>query len=104
MSKYLNTPEIISFNEIAGKDYSLSAPQYKTLLIRNKNCLFVRDFLSRSLHNTDLGNEVGSLNYIGQSTHYFLRTKALQKHTFLPEINSETTRPIYPKVFQHNEF
>lgn len=104
MSKYLNTPEIISFNEIAGKDFSLSAPQYKTLLIRNKNCLFVRDFLSRSLHNTDLGNEVGSLNYIGQSTHYFLRTKALQKHTFLPEINSETTRPIYPKVFQQMNF
>lgn len=100
MSKYLNTPETISYNEIAEKEFSLSAPQYKTLLIKNKNCLFVRDFMSRNLHNTDLGNEVGSLNYIGQSTHYFLRTKALQKHTFLPEINAETTRPIYPKVFQ----
>lgn len=100
MSKYLNTPETISFNEIAEKDFSLSAPQYKTLLIKNNNCSFVRDFLSRDLHNSDLGNEVGSLNYIGESTHHFLRTKALQKYTFLPEINSETTRPIYPKVFQ----
>lgn len=100
MSKYLNTPETISFNEIAEKKFSLSAPQYKTLLIKNENCLFVREFLSRDLHNSDLGNEVGSLNYIGESTHFFLRTKALQKYTFLPEINSETTRPIYPKVFQ----
>ena len=100
MSKYLNTPETISFNEIAEKDFSLSAPQYKTLLIKNKNCLYVRDFLNRDLTNSDLGNEVGSLNYIRKSTHFFLRTKALQKYTFLPEINSETTRPIYPKVFQ----
>lgn len=99
MSKYLNTPETITFNEIVEKDFSLSAPQYKTLLIKNTNCLFVKDFLERKLVRSDLGNEVGSLNYIAKSSKYFLRTKALQKHSFLPEINSETTRPIYPKVF-----
>ena len=82
MSKYIITPETISFREIANKDYSLSAPQYKTLLIRNKNFLFVKDFLKRNLTNNDLGKEIGSLNYIRKSHKYFLRTKALQSHTF----------------------
>jgi len=100
MSKYITIPETITFNEIANKNYSLSAPQYKTLLIKNPNCLFVRDFLERDLQRTDLGNEVGALNYIGKSSKYFLRTKALQKYSFLPEINSETTKPIYPRVFK----
>lgn len=99
MSKYIITPETISFREIANKDYSLSAPQYKTLLIKNTNFLFVRDFLKRNLKNTDLGTEIGSLNYIRKSHKYFLRTKALQSHTFLPELNAETTRQIQPKMF-----
>ena len=99
MSKYIITPETISFREIANKDYSLSAPQYKTLLIRNKNFLFVKDFLKRNLTNNDLGKEIGSLNYIRKSHKYFLRTKALQSHTFLPELNAETTRQIQPKEF-----
>ena len=100
MSKYINTPDTITINEIEENEFSLSAPQYKTLLIKNKNTLFVRDFLERYLTRSDLGNEVGALNYIGKSSKYFLRTKALQSYSFLPEINSETTRPIFPKVFQ----
>lgn len=99
MSKYIITPETISFSEIANKDFSLSAPQYKTLLIKNKNFLFVRDFLERNLIKSDLGTEIGSLNYIRRSHKYFLRTKALQSHTFLPELNAETTRQIQPKMF-----
>ncbi|MCD9585128.1 restriction endonuclease subunit S [Tenacibaculum maritimum] len=99
MSKYIITPETISFSEIANKGFSLSAPQYKTLLIRNKIFLFVKDFLERNLSNNDLGTEVGSLNYIRKSHKYFLRTKALQSHTFLPELNAETTRQIQPKMF-----
>ena len=47
----------------------------------------------------DLGIEVGSANYIGQSSHYFLRTKALQAHSYLPEITPETALPIMPNSF-----
>jgi len=69
------------------------------LVMPNQNFLYVRDFLSRPLQRKDLGVEVGSLNYIGKSTHYFLRTKALQEHSFIPEITSETAVPVNPKVF-----
>jgi type I restriction enzyme S subunit len=96
---YIKIPNSISFNSIIEKDYTLSSSQYMDLIIPNVNFLFVKDFLKRDLQRKDLGVEVGSLNYIGQSTHYFVRTKALQAHSFLPEITSETALPIMPNSF-----
>lgn len=96
---YVKTPTSISFSHIVEKDYTLSSSQYMDLVIPNQNFLYIRDFLSRPLQRKDLGVEVGSLNYIGKSTHYFLRTKALQQHSFLPEITSETALPIMPNCF-----
>ena len=96
---YIKIPNSISFNSIVEKDYTLSSSQYMDLIMPNDNFLFVKDFLRRPLRRKDLGVEVGSLNYIGQSTHYFIRTKALQSHSFLPEIMSETTLPIMPDSF-----
>lgn len=98
-NSYVKTPTAISFSHIVEKDFTLSSSQYMDLVMPNQNFLFVRDFLSRPLQRKDLGVEVGSLNYIGQSTHYFLRTKALQQHSFLPEITSETALPIMPNCF-----
>jgi len=98
-NRYIKTPTAISFSHIVEKNFTLSSSQYKDLVIPNKNYLYVRDFLSRPLQRKDLGVEVGSLNYIGKSTHYFLRTKALQEHSFIPEITSETAVPVNPKVF-----
>lgn len=96
---YVKTPTAISFSNIVEKDFTLSSSQYMDLIMSNENFLYVRDFLSRPLQRKDLGVEVGSLNYIGKSTHYFLRTKALQQHSFLPEITSETALPIMPNCF-----
>ncbi len=92
-------PNSISFNSIVEKDYTLSSSQYMDLIMPNENFLYVKDFLKRDLQRKDLGVEVGSLNYIGQSTHYFIRTKVLQSHSFLPEITSETALPIMPNSF-----
>lgn len=96
---YIKTPTAISFNAIVEKDYTLSSSQYMDLIMPNKNYLLVSDFLQRPLQRKDLGVEVGSLNYIGQSTHYFLRTKALQSHSYLPEVTAETALPIMPNSF-----
>jgi type I restriction enzyme S subunit len=98
-NSYIKTPTSISFSHIVEKDFTLSSSQYMDLVMPNQNFLYVRDFLSRPLQRKDLGVEVGSLNYIGKSTHYFLRTKALQDHTFLPEVTSETALPIMPNCF-----
>ena len=96
---YIKTPAYISYENILEKDYILSSPQYTKLIMPNSNYKFVRDFLSRTLKRTDLGVEVGSHNYINESPYYFLRTKALQQHSFLLDINSETSIPMMPRVF-----
>jgi len=98
-NRYVKTPTSISFSHIVEKDFTLSSSLFKDLVIPNENNIFVRDFLCRPLQRKDLGIEVGSINYIERSTHYFLRTKALQPHSFLPEISNETALPIMPNSF-----
>ena len=61
---YIKTPTTISLSTITTNDLTLSASQLVELVMPNKNYLYVKDFLSRQLKKTDLGEEVGSLNYI----------------------------------------
>ncbi len=96
-NKYIQIPESISFNCITNKNFTLSSSQYMDLIMPNDNYMLVRDFLSRDLRRSDLGNEVGSINYIKKSPYYFLRTRALQSHSFLPDITSAI--PVMPTVF-----
>ena len=98
-NKYIQTPESISFETISEKEFTLSSSQYMDLILPNKNYKFVGDFLSRPLKRVDLGNEIGSINYIKESPFYFLRTKALQELSFLPEITSESALPVMPNAF-----
>lgn len=98
-NSYIKTPTAISFSSIVEKDFTLSSSQFMDLVISNQNLLYVRDFLDRPLQRKDLGIEVGALNYIGKSSHFFLRTKALQAHSFLPDITKETALPIMPNTF-----
>ena len=100
-SGYIKTPESISLKTIEQTGFTFSSSQYMDFVIPNKNTLTVRDFLSRRLKRSDLGIEIGSNNYIDKSPYYFLRTKALQPHSYLPEFNSESSIPIMPKAF-HN--
>ena len=99
MSNYIHTPKIISYNDIVEHDFSLSSSRHQKFEITNQNCKLVKDFLTRALSRKYLGVEVGSANYIGKSNHYFLRTKALQDHSYLPEITPETVLPIMPNCF-----
>jgi type I restriction enzyme S subunit len=96
---YIKTPESISLKTIEEKEYTLSSSQYMDLIMPNKNYKFVREFLSRPLKRSDLGNEIGRINYINQSPFYFIRTKALQPHSYILDITQETALPIIPKSF-----
>lgn len=97
--KYIQVPKTISINQVEAKDFTLSASQYMDFIIPNNNLKYVRDFLDRELKRTDLGQEVGSLNYIQKSPFNFLRTKALQSTSFLPEITEQTSLNIHPNSF-----
>ena len=102
MSNYIHTPKTISYRDIVDGGFSLSSSQHKKFEIPNQNCKLVRDFLTRDLARKDLGVEIGSINYIEKSSHYFLRTKALQAHSYLPEISPETALPIMPSRNNHH--
>lgn len=99
MNKYIDIPQHTTINEIIGKNYSLSATQYKTFCINNKNCKLLSELLSRDLRRSDLGSEVGSECYVDTSDYYFIKTKALQPETFLLNITKESYQPIAPQNF-----
>lgn len=99
MNNYVITPKSVCLKDILGKDYSLSSSQYVSLVLPNGNFKYVKDFLQRKLKRTDLGIEVGSLSYIDKSTRYFIRTKALQPFSYIPDFSKECKLPILPQDF-----
>ena len=101
--RYTTVPTEISSRELQSKDFSLSSVQYQRVIIPNPTCISVRDFLSHALSRTDLGSEVGSINYIDWSTKFFFTTKGLQEHSLVPDIHKESVTPIKPRAFiNHN--
>lgn len=99
MSNYIHTPKTINYKDIVQCNFGLSSSQHKKIEVTNQNYKLVKEFLARDLTRKDLGREVGSENYIEQSKYFFLRTKALQDHSYIPEITPETALPIKPSSF-----
>ena len=99
MNKFVKAPDFVTFNECIENDFKLSSSLYTKLIMKNTNVKLVSDFLLKNLSNSDLGTEIGSLSYIDKSTHYFLRTKGLQKHSFIPVITKESALPMLPTDF-----
>ena len=99
MGNYIHTPSCVTWQDVLNNNLTLSSAQYVRLVMPNQNYNYVRQFLKRPLKRADLGVEVGSLSYIDKSPVHFIRTKALQKHSFLPDFNNETALPILPSDF-----
>lgn len=93
-SEYLIIPKYIGSNELLSKS-SLSASDYITLDMPNKNFLFVKDFINKPIS----GKEVGSKEYIKKSNKKFIRTKALTKESYLLNYECESITPIKPQAF-----
>lgn len=91
---------ITKYKSTVGSKFKLSPSLHRKSIAPNTNTLKVSDFFSRNLERKDLGFEVGSLNYVEGSNYYFIRTKALQQHSYLPEISSESVMNIHPNSFR----
>lgn len=96
---FIHVPLVTSLNEIKERNYTLSATQYKTFSTKNKNLVTVADFLDRSLTRTDLGIEVGSDSYVDYSPKVFIKTKALQKESYIINEVRDATEYIKPQSF-----
>lgn len=101
MRHYIDIPQSISLDDIKANNFILSSNSYKRLIMKNENYKQLRHLLDRNLTRQDLGQEVGSFSYIKDSPYRFMRSKALQSHSFLPQINQETSLPILPQSFTH---
>ena len=97
--QYIDIPLFTTLEDIISKDYTLSATQYKSFLIKNKNVKPVSEFLDRDLQRKDLGNEVGSESYVENSPYFFIKTKALQPESYLLDITKESIQNITPKNY-----
>jgi len=94
---------IAKYKSTTESNFKLSPSLHRKSISANSNTKLVAEFLSRGLERRDLGKEVGSLNYVKNSNYYFIRTKALQSNTYLPEISNESVVNIHPKSFlQYN--
>ena len=91
---------VASFKDIINNKFNLAPSQLKVAVISNRNTVLVRDLLDRQLKFSDNGNEIGSVNYISKSTHFFIRSKALQPEFFLLFWDNESVIPIRPQVFK----
>lgn len=97
------THVIIKYEDITKGNIGLSSSMYKQLKPLNTNTKLVRELLHRDLSRKDLGSEVGTINYVDNSYVFFIKTKALQKYSYLPIFSSETIESIHPNSFiNHN--
>src|SRR4051812_18618821 len=58
---------------------SFSASMYRSISIPSQTTRTMRELI----HGYDKGRDPGSLHYLSKSTHQFIRTKALQAHSWL---------------------
>ncbi|WP_133510227.1 hypothetical protein [Candidatus Thiosymbion oneisti] len=96
---YLRVPREVRLSEIHARDAAWSPSMYRQVIIPNANVKRVEDLLICS-KPFEKGVEPGSINYLQRSTHFFIRTKALQNHSYLLYPKGDTIMPISPRVFE----
>lgn len=98
--EYLAIPREIGIDEIRQKKFSWSPHMYRKIKMPTNNFKSLRELLDYQ-NPFDKGIEPGSMWYMDRSTHYFIRTRALQKHSCLLYDQGEAIIPINPNVFKY---
>lgn len=94
--KYLRVPREISLGDLRTTSCSWSAGMHRKVEIATTQTKPVRDLLI----DWRKGCDPGSMHYLARSSHYFIRTKALQSHSYLLYPKGEAITPISPRVFE----
>ena len=94
---YLEIPNVVRIQDILKAKASLSPGRYQRVKFQAKWRKFVRDFLDGKPVK---GQEVGSVAYIHRSPKAFVRTKALQPDSFIPQLTGDAVVPILPSSFR----
>jgi type I restriction enzyme S subunit len=97
---YLSVPREVTLSEVRDRDAVWSPSMFRRIIIPNGNVKRVGDLLVCS-KPFEKGVEPGSINYLRRSTHFLIRTKALQAHSYLLYPKGDAIAPISPKVFEN---
>lgn len=95
---YTVTPKTIKFSQIK-KDKKLTPSNYDILPIKNENIKLIKELLI----DYTIGKDVGSDYYLSfESGFKFIRTKAAQSYSYIPNIFSYSqAQPIFPSTFEN---
>ena len=94
--KYIRVPREISLADLKTKTASWSAGMYRRIEIPTSKTRLIRELIA----SYDKGGDPGSMYYLETSTHHFIRTKALQAHSYLINSKGGAITPINPRVFE----
>lgn len=94
--KYLRVPHAISSRDLHTQAASWSPSMYERVEIGNQRTTEIGNLLS----SYEKGSDPGSLYYLRKSTHYLIRTKALQEHSSLIYPKGDAITPLNPKAFE----
>ena len=96
---YLRVPREVNLSDIHHRDAAWSPSMFRRVIIPNSNVKQVGNLLVGS-KPFEMGVEPGSMYYLRRSTHYMIRTKALQDHSYLVYPKGDAITPINPRVFE----
>ena len=94
--KHLRVPSEITLADLKAKAASWSAGMYRRVEIPTNHTRSIREIIA----GYDKGSDPGSMYYLDKSTHHFIRTKALQSHSYLISRKGGAITPINPRVFE----
>jgi len=97
--KHLRVPTEITLADLRAKKSSWSAGMYRRVEIPTKQTRLIRELIN----GYDKGSDPGSMYYMEKSTHYFIRTKSLQAHSYLISSKGGAITPLNPRVFEDME-
>ena len=96
---YLRVPRKVNHSDIHDRDAAWSPSMFRRVIIPNPNVKRVGDLLVGS-KPFEKGVEPGSMHYLRRSTHFMIRTKALQDHSYLVYPKGNAIIPINPRAFK----
>ena len=95
---YVEIPNAVRIENILQAKASLSPQRHQRVHFQARRRKFVKDFLDGKPIK---GQEVGSDAYIRRSPKCFVRTKALQLDSFIPQLTGDAVVPILPASFRN---
>lgn len=99
MGQFYRVPEQLDIAAIVANGLSFSPGMYRDVVIGAPKTLRVSELLDPDVPY-EKGSEPGSIWYLKKSTHYFIRTKSLQRHSSLLYPKGDAIIPINPRAFE----